>query len=459
MTHFPPPIDSRIDLLLNSARGYSQLARVKSDLLELCRQYPSLLLASGPFVKNNLTVTLLYLTGTIPSVYVRDNNVYNIPVTIYLTEAYPFEPPVVFVTPSATMMLVKSHPFVDLNSGRYINPLLQRWTVHNTLAELACQLQKEFGENPPVRARRDVTPPPPYHTTPTFTSPSSSHISLTSSPYFSTPVLPTQPQFPPGYPGISSLLPSPSQYSSSQLSVLPSTTSVTTNPMVSSQVTYNPIPSPPTPSSTKILSPSLSSASSVVNNSQANVTEPTKSQTARNDEEETLRIFLQHKVQSKLKEFFEEVTRDIEKEMTLNSTLEEESKRIEKEKVDLLLKKEQTENTISALEKQTEELQKWIEKNSASQEEVDIDQLTEPKDPLKRQLLRLQAEDLAIEDCQYALNKALEGGQIDLATHLKLTRQLAREQFFKRALIRKITTHASNIVLKTFPTTNSSSIK
>jgi hypothetical protein len=34
--------------------------------------------------------------------------------------------------------------------------------------------------------------------------------------------------------------------------------------------------------------------------------------------------------------------------------------------------------------------------------------------------LRLQAEDLAIEDCQYALNKALESGQTDLTTHLKV---------------------------------------
>lgn len=123
--------------------------------------------------KDNITLTLVYLTGTIPSVYFRDNNVYNIPVTIYITEAYPFEPPVVFVTPSAStetfvknisfflslslslsfsvskfckfilnvlilfvflaMVLSKSHPFVDLNSGRYINQLLQKWAVHNTL--------------------------------------------------------------------------------------------------------------------------------------------------------------------------------------------------------------------------------------------------------------------------------------------------------------------------------------
>jgi cell shape-determining protein MreC len=50
---------------------------------------------------------------------------------------------------------------------------------------------------------------------------------------------------------------------------------------------------------------------------------------------------------------------------------------------------EQIENTITNLEKQTEELQKWIEKNSKLQEELDVDQLTEPKDPLKRQYISL----------------------------------------------------------------------
>ena len=53
-------------------------------------------------------------------------------------------------------------------------------------------------------------------------------------------------------------------------------------------------------------------------------------------------------------------------------------------------------------------------------------------------LLHLVAEDMAIEDVQYELNKALFNGQIDLATHVKLTRTLSREQFFKRALIKKI---------------------
>jgi predicted PurR-regulated permease PerM len=50
---------------------------------------------------------------------------------------------------------------------------------------------------------------------------------------------------------------------------------------------------------------------------------------------------------------------------------------------------EQIENAITNLEKQTEELQKWIEKNSKLQEELDVDQLTEPKDPLKRQYFSL----------------------------------------------------------------------
>jgi hypothetical protein len=159
MTHHPSStIEAHVDSILNSTRSYSQLPRVRTDLVELFRKYHSLYLRSGPFgtgqksslfrsvfgffsqecrsatfvsccniwsknnthtkltvfffldtytifkitAKGTITVNLVYLTGTIPTLYKRDNNVYNIPVTIYLTENYPFEPPVVFVTPTAS---------------------------------------------------------------------------------------------------------------------------------------------------------------------------------------------------------------------------------------------------------------------------------------------------------------------------------------------------------------------
>ena len=76
-----------------------------------------------------------------------------------------------------------------------------------------------------------------------------------------------------------------------------------------------------------------------------------------------------------------------------------------------------------------------------------------------RRLINLVAEDNAIEDTIYHLHRALNAGKLDLDKFLKVqhpgypipvpfsltivaaqtTRQLAEEQFMKRALIEKIT--------------------
>lgn len=53
-------------------------------------------------------------------------------------------------------------------------------------------------------------------------------------------------------------------------------------------------------------------------------------------------------------------------------------------------------------------------------------------------LVDLVAEDAAISDTIYQLNRALMAEKIDVERFLKVARVLAREQFMKRALIEKI---------------------
>jgi ESCRT-I complex subunit TSG101 len=55
-----------------------------------------------------------------------------------------------------------------------------------------------------------------------------------------------------------------------------------------------------------------------------------------------------------------------------------------------------------------------------------------------RRLIDLVAEDAAISDTLYQLNRALHNEKIDLERFLKATRILAREQFMKRALVERI---------------------
>ncbi|KAK9369210.1 UEV domain-containing protein [Lipomyces kononenkoae] len=70
--------------------------------------------------------------------------------------------------------------------------------------------------------------------------------------------------------------------------------------------------------------------------------------------------------------------------------------------------------------------------------EVNVDDVVCAESVVFNQLYELTADDLAIEDAIYVLGKALDRERISLDIFLKHTRTLAREQFMKRALVRKI---------------------
>ncbi|THH03634.1 hypothetical protein EW146_g10377, partial [Bondarzewia mesenterica] len=67
-----------------------------------------------------------------------------------------------------------------------------------------------------------------------------------------------------------------------------------------------------------------------------------------------------------------------------------------------------------------------------------VDELVCSTSIVHNQLVDLVAEDNAIEDTVYHLHRALNAGRIDLDRFLRTTRELAQEQFMKRALIEKI---------------------
>ncbi|KAF8333995.1 UEV domain-containing protein [Cantharellus anzutake] len=70
--------------------------------------------------------------------------------------------------------------------------------------------------------------------------------------------------------------------------------------------------------------------------------------------------------------------------------------------------------------------------------EPEVDELVCATSIVGNQLIDLVAEDNAIEDTLYHLHRALNAGRIDLDRYIKVTRELAGEQFMKRALIEKI---------------------
>jgi ESCRT-I complex subunit TSG101 len=111
--------------------------------------------------------------------------------------------------------------------------------------------------------------------------------------------------------------------------------------------------------------------------------------------------------------------------------------------------------SIDALCRSAEELRQMIAVQSATVE-PGVDELVSPTDVIYKQyvfnnnnnnnnnnnylkrLMECMAEDDAIEDTIYYVGKALAAGRVDLPSFMKCIRQLARDQFMRRALCFKI---------------------
>lgn len=92
--------------------------------------------------------TLLSLTGTIPIDY--KNACYNIPITLWVGEAYPSRPPSCFVTPTKDMRIKDGHLHVDHYGVVYL-PYLNQWSPQSsTLIELVTIMSSVFSQDPPV---------------------------------------------------------------------------------------------------------------------------------------------------------------------------------------------------------------------------------------------------------------------------------------------------------------------
>ncbi len=67
-----------------------------------------------------------------------------------------------------------------------------------------------------------------------------------------------------------------------------------------------------------------------------------------------------------------------------------------------------------------------------------VDELLVAPTVVGQQLYRTVAEERALEDVGYVLAKALDKGRIGLDAYLKQMRHLARERFWRMALVEKI---------------------
>jgi ESCRT-I complex subunit TSG101 len=88
------------------------------------------------------------------------------------------------------------------------------------------------------------------------------------------------------------------------------------------------------------------------------------------------------------------------------------------------------------LDAKTEEIQLWIATcKSVSVQDISVDDLCTPSNP---QMMDLAAENASLTDALYFLDRALQKGTLDLSSHLKHVRSLAKRQFLVRATLHKV---------------------
>ncbi|KAJ3672339.1 hypothetical protein LUZ60_007060 [Juncus effusus] len=159
---------------------------IRNHLVSLVETFPSLHPKSALFTHNDgRNATLLQADGTFPILF--SGVVYNIPAVVWLPEAYPRSPPVVYLSPTRDMVVKPNHPHVD-RSGLVHVPYLRSWIFPSSnLVDLVKSLSHLFGLDPPLFTRQapspSQTPSPtirPVVSQPVVTSSSSS---LNSSPY------------------------------------------------------------------------------------------------------------------------------------------------------------------------------------------------------------------------------------------------------------------------------------
>jgi len=84
-----------------------------------------------------------------------------------------------------------------------------------------------------------------------------------------------------------------------------------------------------------------------------------------------------------------------------------------------------------------QKLQKFINEEQ-SRGDLSVEDIIEFTDALSQQDMELTAEDSALEDCLYNLERALQRDLINTEEFLRTVRKLARKQFETRALKEKV---------------------
>ena len=135
------------------------------------------------------------------------------------------------------------------------------------------------------------------------------------------------------------------------------------------------------------------------------------------------------------------IANDIERDMNRLRLAKEQ--KIDVQLQDLKEKEQYLQQQLAVAEEKKEDLQEWIAqaeeaKKTKETQPVSIDDKVVPASSVHAQMMDLAAENAALTDALYFLDKALFQGHLECDVHLKQVRKLAKKQFLVRAHLIKI---------------------
>ena len=389
---------------------------------------------------------------------------YNIPLKMFLPEAFPHAQPICYVTPTSNMIIKPGHSCVD-GSGLVRSPYGDRWSYpRSNLTELAGLLSEAFGSEPPLFAKpAGYVPPPPRTSSPVRTQPPPAP----PAPPGRTPLYPPPPgvERPSGGLLGSQARPTQQHHQPSQQHHQPSQQQ---QQQQEASVGANPRPPPPAswaeyhqrPAPPPGVGNATGAASATSSQERGGVASGSSSphvlagglSVAEGTFKARAITALSDKLRSELDVLRAQSGEEAERLLTLQAELARRREDIERSLRDMRAERGAWEHRIGGMQAATVALEEWVSENEGKvsgvggveggeegaegveRNETDIaDAAFRPEDPLSEQILEEMAKDLALEDAMDCLDEALNAKKIELEPYLELIRELSKEQFYARA--------------------------
>lgn len=429
--------------------GYFNPTTVIEEISKVTRVYSSLVPNNETIVTSNgVRHNFIKLTGTVPVTFRGQS--YNIPVKFVFLHEFPRLPPRVFVCPTADMVIKENHPHVQFSTGECFLQTLNSWNFSShQLQHVVEEMQRVFGQHPPVYAKPphmrsqnpQSFPQQPAQPVSPFAGPPSS-LSVSPNPVDSfapgsafrtvpqKPMLPASP--------FTTLSPPSSNNSSSYPQGAVAVANSTPAPSEPSKLSASPTSSYPSGklfmNNSLPLTPAALSALPVTNNADY-VTPPSLGGSAQPSLKPELRHLLQEKVREEFQRSQHDISQFLRSQQRLNQTYDQ---LLQLRESLITTTREKLLESISIVEKKEQELDTWLLEHDDLDQPFDLNSCIMPVNEAAERILSLDAEDSAIDDALYVLDRAHASGLIPLSEFLKLTRALSRKQFYCRALSGKL---------------------